>query len=170
MQTVGRIGDLEIDQDLEFQRRTWMVQRVGWVVMALVALAALLGLLGPGPLSNATAGNQKMPLHVAYNRFVRYQTPTQLRVHLTPETGREGKARVWLSRDYLQGVQVQQVVPTPEGVEIGSDRLTYIFRLSEPSQPTAITFYVEPEQIGPLSCHIGLGSGPPLSFSQFVYP
>ena len=38
-----RVGDLEIHQDLPFQRRSWTVQRVGWAIMALVVLAGLLG-------------------------------------------------------------------------------------------------------------------------------
>ena len=48
------LGDLEVGQDLDFQRREWAVQRVGWGAMALVILAALLGLFGSsGPLSRA---------------------------------------------------------------------------------------------------------------------
>ena len=55
-------GDLELDQDLIFERRTWTVERVAWVIMALVGLAALAGLLGPGPLSETTSGEQGGPL------------------------------------------------------------------------------------------------------------
>jgi hypothetical protein len=41
-----RVSDLEVNEELEFQRRDWMAQRVGWTVMALVVVVALLGLLG----------------------------------------------------------------------------------------------------------------------------
>src|SRR3712207_8326757 len=30
-----RAGDLEINQDLRFQRRMWALQRIGWAVMAV---------------------------------------------------------------------------------------------------------------------------------------
>ena len=50
-----RVGDLEIDQDLRFQKREWAFERASWVVMALVVLAGLLGLLGRGPMSDQTA-------------------------------------------------------------------------------------------------------------------
>ena len=40
MGSMQRIGDLELSQDLEFQRRSWRVQRIGQGVMLLVLLAA----------------------------------------------------------------------------------------------------------------------------------
>jgi hypothetical protein len=49
-------GDLELDQDLAFERRTWTVERVAWVAMGLMGIAALAGLLGPGPLSKPPIG------------------------------------------------------------------------------------------------------------------
>lgn len=53
-----RIGDLEISQDLEFQKRSWTIQRVGWVVIALLILAGLLGVFGKGIAADATAGEE----------------------------------------------------------------------------------------------------------------
>lgn len=165
------VGDLELDQDLDFQRRSWAVQRVGWGVMALVAVAALLGLFGPGPLNNAITGSKEAPLWLEYKRFGRFQTSAMLlRVHLGPEAGHDGKVRVLLNRDYLENVQVQQVTPQPESVEAGPKYLTYIFQVTEPNQPTAVTFHLQPEQIGLLSAQVGLPKRQPLSFTQFIYP
>jgi len=41
-------GDLEVAENLAFQRRAWKVQRAGWVAMALLVGAALAGLFGGG--------------------------------------------------------------------------------------------------------------------------
>jgi hypothetical protein len=46
-----RIGDLEINQDLGAQQKTWTIQRIGWGGMALIVLAALGGAFGSGPLA-----------------------------------------------------------------------------------------------------------------------
>jgi hypothetical protein len=46
-----RVGDLEVNQDLDFQRHVWWFQRIGLVGMALVVVAALLGLFGGGDSS-----------------------------------------------------------------------------------------------------------------------
>ena len=35
-----KYGNLEIEEDLAFQQRTWKVERAGWVLMALIALAS----------------------------------------------------------------------------------------------------------------------------------
>ncbi len=48
MEQIPRVGDLDIEQDLDFERRQWHVQRVGWVVFLLILLAAFVGLLGTG--------------------------------------------------------------------------------------------------------------------------
>lgn len=62
----ARKGGLEVSQDLNFQRREWVVQRVGWVVMAVLLVAALLGLFGPGPLSKSIAGSASGPVRAEY--------------------------------------------------------------------------------------------------------
>jgi hypothetical protein len=49
--------------------------------------------------------------------------------------------RVWLSPDYLEGVQIEQITPQPERVEAGPERLTYVFPVGELSRATAFTLY-----------------------------
>lgn len=165
-----RVGDLEISQDLAHERREWAIERVGWVVMALLLLAALAGLTGPGPLSRATAADNSSALRVEYNRFERYQSPVMLRVHLGPGAAPDGKARLWLSRDYVENVELRHIDPEPESVEAASDRLVYTFNLPDPAQPTAVTYHLEPNEYGRRPVRIGLAGGPELQFSQFFYP
>jgi hypothetical protein len=170
MANIQRVGDLELEEDFAFQRREWAWERVGWAVILLVLLAALLGLFGVGPLSWAVTGDAGAPLRLEYERFGHHEGPTTLRVHLGPGVGSEGTAHIWLDRDYLEGVQVESVTPEPEAVEVGPDRLTYIFQIADPSRPTGVTFYLRMGQIGLRTGRVGLGDEPPLSFRQFVYP
>ena len=67
--------DIDLDQDIDFQQRSWKVQRVGWGLMVLFVLAGLSGLLGTGPLSNVTDGDEGGPLWLEYQRFGRLQAP-----------------------------------------------------------------------------------------------
>ena len=62
MSSMQRVGDLEIEQDHDFQRRSWRLQRAGWIVLSLVLLAGLLGLFGSGPLAHATVGAPGCPV------------------------------------------------------------------------------------------------------------
>lgn len=164
-----RVGDLEIHQDLEFQRRIWAVQRIGWVLMAAVIILALLGFIGPGMFNQSSAGSREARISIdEYERFLRFMKPTTLRVRLNSPSGRE--ARVWVDRKYLQNVQVQQVTPEPERVKAGTDRMVYVFDVADPGQPTAVTFNLQPQKIGSLQGRAGLEGGRSLSFKQFVYP
>ena len=63
------VGELQIDEDMDFQHKEWIAERWGWRIMALVLLAGLLGLFGQGPLSDKTV--QSGSLLVQYGRFER---------------------------------------------------------------------------------------------------
>ncbi len=170
--TPKRVGDLEVDQDIGFQRRFWAIQRIGWLVVMALVVAAILGLLGPGLLSTgAKATNENANLSIEeHERFVRYMSPTELRMQLDPGAATEGEARVWLDRKYMEGFQVQHVTPQPESVEAGPDAYTYVFAVEELDQPTAVTFNLQPQKIGVLQGQAGLEGEEPVSFTQFVYP
>jgi hypothetical protein len=106
---INRVGDLEVNEDLTFQRRSWVMQRVGWVVMTLVMLAALVGLFGgAGALGGeAQASSEDAAVSVSYERFLRFMKPTTLQIQLSQEAGKERKVSIWLEREYLDEFQVQ---------------------------------------------------------------
>ena len=164
-----RTGDLEIKQDLRYQRRMWALQRIGWAVMALIVLVGLVGVFGAGPLSSATAGKEEAPLFVEeYERFARFMLPTTLRVRLDPMG--QGEAPLWLDRGYLESVRPQTVTPEPDSVEAGPDGFTYVFKVNDPNRPIVVTFDLQPETIGRLEGRVGLEGGERVEFEQFVYP
>jgi hypothetical protein len=170
MPGLRRIGDLELEEDIGFQRRDWLVRRIAWAVLALVFLAALLGLFGNGVLSEATLGDDGMPLQLEYQRFGRYKAPMDLKVHLGPEAIQEGKVRLWLERNYLNTMQVETIVPQPGSVESGANHLIYVFNISSSDFPVEVTFLMQSESMGRQIGRVGLEGGSSLSFSQFIYP
>lgn len=169
MASVDRTGRFEVGQDLRFQRYQWTVQRWGWVVLLLLMAAALLGLLGRGPLSSTNTATPDGAVRVDYDRFLRRSAPTTLTVTLGP-AATDGTARVWIDREYLGKVRLQQVTPRPEREEAGPDRHTLVFRVSRPGEPAVVMLRFEPDESGLLRGRIGLGDGPEASFTQFVYP
>jgi hypothetical protein len=170
MGDVTRVSDLDIDQDLSFQQRDWQAQRIGWGAMLLVVVAGLLGLLGDGPLSKASAGGQGDPVRLQFDRFARYGAPTVLTVDLRPGGTPEKKVRLWLDRDYVHGVKIERINPEPETAEVGADRVTYVFALSDRSHPATVTFNIQPEKRWSRTGRIGLADAPGVSFTQFVHP
>ncbi len=170
MGNMQRVGDLQVMQDLDFEHRSWSVQRIGWVILSLIMGAAFLGLLGEGPFSAATAGEDGAPFQVQYGRFVRHRGRVQMEFKLQPGAVQGGEARVWVDREYLSGVELQNVMPQPDSVEAGPDRYVYVFKLSEPGAATGIIFDLMPVQNGIRNVRVGLEDGPELSFTQVIWP
>jgi len=171
MVDVGCADDLEIGQDPDFQRRQWAIQRVGWVAMGMVILAALAGLMGAGPLSRATAGGPDDDLRLMYLRFDHRHAPTEVRMEIAGDAIREGEVRVWVDQAFLDRIQLEQVIPEPEEVLAEPDRKVYVFRAgSNPNQPLAVTFQLQQDAFGVHTNRVGLVDGPELTFWQVIYP
>ncbi len=166
MANVNKVGDLELEQDLQHQQRTWTFERTGWILMSLIAIAALLGLTGSGWLSQAEVGQTSDPLWLEYERFGRFQSPEKLRIHIN-KTSPTRQVQISISRQYLEGMQIQQVTPEPARMELSADRLIYVFHGTTPS---AVTIFIQPERIGFLRGSVRLEGTQPLQFQQFIYP
>ena len=163
-----RVGDLELSQDLAFQRRDWAVQRVSWALMALVLIASLAGVFGRGgPFASGSVHTGDAALHVEYERFPHVETPTTLTVRFGEAAVKAGEARLWLDRRYLERMTVRQVRPQPARVELGTERLTYVFAARGAS---AVSFELMPRRFGPLHAAAGVEGGPDVRFRQLVYP
>lgn len=70
----------------------WRVQRVGWVVLAGIVVAALAGVFGAGPLSWTSASADDASLVVKYSRFAREGGAISLEVHVPAERSTEGRS------------------------------------------------------------------------------
>lgn len=167
---IGSVSDIQIAQDLAFQERNWALQRIGWGIMLLIILAALAGLFGRGPAAEATAGRKGDPLQLRYERLTRHASPTHLELTIAPGAAPEGKARLWLGRDYLRHTRIEQVVPEPESVETQAGGVIYEFKVANPAEPARIKFDIEPEGYWSRAGEVGLEGRPRLRFNQFVFP
>lgn len=165
-----RVGDLEVEQDLTFHRRFWTFQRIGWAVMALTIVAALLGLFGSGPLSNASSQSGDGALTVNYHRFGRFQSPSMIEVLLSPDAVQGNEAQIWIDSSYLNQVQVEDIMPEPDSMEAGSDRYVFTFAISSETAPAAITFHIRSEEPGPQSAQIGIVDGSSTHLRQLIFP
>jgi hypothetical protein len=160
--------DIEVAQDLNYQRMSWRIQRIAWIVLALVVLAALAGLAGTGPLSRAERTAPDGSLRLEYERFTRMYAPSRLRVHFDARAVRAGEVRIWIARRYLEQAKLEQVVPQPARVEVEDERLTYVFAAGD-GAAGAVTFYMQLQSFGRISGRVGSGPAA-LEYRQLVYP
>jgi len=164
-----RVGDLDLDQDLTFEKRQWKVQRVGWAAMVLIVVAALLGVFGSGPLSAASVGdNATLVAH--YQRFVRHQGQGELVVKVAPNEAAEGRVEFWLTTEFLGEIDLQGISPEPDEVRSAGDRQIFVFLVDDPTCPLEVSISYFPNGLGRVSGGIGLVDGPDFSFNQLSYP
>ncbi|MDP9363841.1 MAG: hypothetical protein M3Q10_06385 [Chloroflexota bacterium] len=169
MASVERVGDLEVGQDLGFQRREWAVQRVAWVVAALIGVAALLGVLGSsGPFAHGLA--EEGGLRVDYLRFERRHAPTELRIEAAPASAQQGQLLLWLDRSYVRSLEIDQIEPEPDQVEAAGERVVFTFLVADPNQPNEIAVPMQHDDWGVKTGRLGLVGGPEVAFRQVVYP
>ena len=164
-------GQLEIDEDIAFQRKAWQVQRIGWVILTLLIICALLGLLGGmGMFSTATLGSEAVGFQLTYARFTRLLKPTSLRIEVAIQEGSQSPVQLFISQDYLDSIEIEQITPNPETVYAASDRLVYSFPVVPSANSIVVTFDFKLDVFGLISGRLGLENRQALEFMQVVYP
>jgi hypothetical protein len=165
-----RSRDPSFDQDLQFQRRQWRVERFGWAAMVVVIVAALAGVFGGGGLiAHTTASDSAGSTKVQYARFARYSSPTTLDVNVAASTsGRPIRIRV--SDRYLSTTKVRAITPPPTSTAIADRQHVFVFERSASPTSATIRFELEPAATGQHHGWIAVDEAAPVFFTQFIYP
>lgn len=158
-----------VAEDGAFERATYRVQIVGWVVMLLVAAAACAGLFGGGPLAKAHAGGAPGQPAVAYDRILRHRAPRPFELTVPPDEIHGNSLRIWMDHDLADALDVQRMTPSPHAQSTTADRWQLDFHV-EPGRPAHIRFQVEPDGMLGHSGVIGMNDGPPVPIRLFVLP
>jgi hypothetical protein len=130
--------------------------------------AGLAGLAGRGPFSRASVATEDGRLRVEYERFLRMQAPSRLKLHFGKESIRGGEMRVWFDRGYIEQSKLEQIVPQPLRTEVGAERLTYVFAGTD-GQSGTIAIELQPRRFGWVSGRLGTGDVA-LEWRQLVFP
>jgi hypothetical protein len=120
---------LELEDSERFAKGEATAERVGWLVMALVVLAAGLGLFANGPLSHRTIESDSAT--VSYQRLGRNQGRTSLEVAAQPSGVTEGKVVISVSQDFLESYEVENVSPEPESTSTRAGAVAFSFAVEE---------------------------------------
>lgn len=155
--------DLDIDENIAFQRREWRAQRIGWWLLALFVAAGLAGLFGGGPLSSASTAAPGGALRIEYERFIRRGALTRIAVHL--DTAAPAVQELRLSREYFDSVRIQQVTPAPRTTHVGPGDVTMTF---DGAGESTIVIDLEPLSTGTHQAVIAAANGA-ATFTQYAY-
>lgn len=164
---------LQIDEDPQFQERMWRIERMGWWAIGGILVAAAAGLFGHGLASRATLAitdpaRQSSHLTLEYDRFTRAHSESQFIVSRPAGPAEGGAWSLWLSGNYLSGVEVLRITPDPASQEPVSGGVRYLFRIQD--EPQTVIFRFKPERGGNLSGSLRVNEGPPTAFRQWIFP
>ena len=160
---------LELNHDVPFQRADWRAQRIGWVVLFLIVLAALAGLLGKGPLSDVSAASPQGQIQVEYDRFLHYRDPTSLQIHLKPPADADNELRVAFDHSYLHGFEIQRITPEPREELAGETEHVFVFEADDVRRSTWIVLHLDPDEFGTIEGSLRVGDESIL-IRHFIYP
>jgi hypothetical protein len=151
------------EAEYEYHRREWIAQRIGWVVLVLLLVAAVSGLFSSGPLSHTTA--QAGSNQIEYERFARYSARTKLVVATSSTAVLVGNLPVQISRSFIDAHRIESITPEPKTVSAMGDAIEFVFDGST----RRIVFRLEPDSIGRHEGELRIGSDA-VRLSQFIYP
>jgi hypothetical protein len=160
---------IEIDEDLPFQKKLWRIERAGWVTMALLLGASMLGLCGSGPLGRAELGDAGGGLRVHYERLTRHQTSTRLLVRVRRTRG-QAVVRIALDRAFLDGVELERVLPEPERVQASGEQVVFVFGNDVQAPQMTASFYLRPIDIGARTTRVDAPGVASVPLTQWVFP
>ena len=160
-------GELEVGYNHHFERRWHGYELLGRAVLVLVTAAGLAGLLGSGPYSHRTieAGG----LAVDFEPIARWNTPTQVTVHIRP-TDAMATADLRLDSNFVEPMGLQGSVPT--GLAEAADGRGFILSvaIAPGAKEALVRLHARPTQMGPIHLAVRLGDAQPLRWTQYVLP
>ncbi|MEH6563985.1 MAG: hypothetical protein V7756_01470 [Halopseudomonas sp.] len=155
-----------VEENMQLQRRQWLIERAGWCGLCLVTIAALLGLFGTGVLSTARVVASDNNLQVEYGRFERSGASTQLKISARGDAA--GQVNISVEGQFFERFSLENLNPQPSETQnyAAGQRMTFN---TAPGQLAVIYLSARPTRPGLARTTIGRADQR-LSFTQFVYP
>ena len=130
---------LQVTEDRSWQEKFWTAQRVGWVLMAILILAAIAGLTGMGgPLASARA--ELGGGTIDYPRITRWQADDQMQVRISPASPTD--VELTLSREFVQLFTISSIQPEPAEVQATAAGHRFTFETEPGERERVIAFAV----------------------------
>lgn len=132
---------LEIDADRAFQEKQWLWERVGWLLMALLVIAALAGLTGAnGPAASGQANAAGATID--YPRIARWQASDTMSIEFAPDA--QGRVEVLLPAEFSEIFAIESVTPQPSRAVTTPRGQLYEFELAAESGAKSANFSLRP--------------------------
>jgi hypothetical protein len=167
--SIAKVNDeVEIGENLDFQRKWWRFENAVWILFALIILSDLAGLFGRGPLAKAELRARDGSIDVQYERIERTESPSILTVRFAQSAIHDGKVNLYISNTLVKALGTQRVIPAPQTTIVGDGGLTYTFLASR--VPASIDLALQPSGPGVFGFTIGVVGDLPVQGKVVVVP
>ena len=161
---------IRLEEDLDFQRREWAVQRVAGLLVVAFVVAAALGFFGSGGMfSRGRASDEQGDLLIEYERFVRAGAPARLEIHSVAGMQDAQHHEVELNRGFFDAIRTEQILPEPQETLIGSDKVRFRFAAEAWRSGGSLILDYQPLNPGRQVIEVQVDQAAPVSFTQFTY-
>ena len=161
------IGISAIREHIRFQEVSWIVERLAWVALALIPLAAFTGIFAHGSLSDKTARAPDSSLSVEYERYQRQSV--QARFVIRIPSAQSSQIRLRLSPSFQQTYDIQSLQPAPLRSRASPQGLELFFHTPEAGELVAV-IWSTPRNFGSVDLEAQTDSSGPLKFPVFIHP
>lgn len=146
-------------------------QKIALGLLSSFILAALAGVFGDGPLSDAHVTSPDGQLRVDYQRFGRRDAEQTLDITLLAPRGSE-QIELSLDQEYLRRVQITEIFPAPlQSSHQQAGRLS--FATDRSGTPILVRLHLQALRAGVVQAHLTAGTASKrvaVDFEQLVYP
>jgi hypothetical protein len=161
----GDLPSYPVKEDMRFQKTVWIIERVSWILLTLVPLAALAGIFSHGPLSDRIAQAPNEAWSLEYERFQRVTVQSRFVIRVPAAQGEE--VRVHLSPSFQQSYDIQSMQPDAERGSADADGLYLFFRTNE-GELTAV-IWATPRRFGSVNLRAETEDGV-IELPILIYP
>jgi hypothetical protein len=154
-------------EDMQFQRRTWLAERIGWIVMAALLVAGLAGVFFHGPLSRTIARTTDESIAIEYERFAHKTALTHFIIRTSPPL--PDQVLVRLGRSFANMHDIDSIEPRPIRGSGGSYGLEFVFARSSAGD-LVVYLAARPKRFGSMSLQVEVEGRGALNIAQLVYP
>lgn len=160
--------DLDIIENRDWQERFWSFQRVAWLVMIAILIAAIFGATGSGgPL--ATAQVEIDGATVSYPRIARWQAAAEMTVELPPQA--QGSVDIQVSSNFLDVFGVESISPTPSAAAATPTGHRYTFDVASGAKPKTLVLHLRAMRATlPRQGEVKIGNGSAARLNFVVLP
>lgn len=167
--TVPKVRDeVAVGEDLEFQRRWWLFEKIVWPILLAIVVVDVLGGFGRGWLAKARSTTPDGSMQLDYERIERASTPSVMTFKFQQNAIRNGRIVLYISDAVVKPLGAMRIAPQPLMSEIGSGGIIYVFPASE--APASVQIQLEPSFPGLHHFTVRAEGSLPVKGSVFVMP